>query len=163
MEISLIKPEDTKEFVEFYKKLTSETDFLMFSPEDTAARADAEEEFIKNYDDFKQVFLARENGKIVGYLGIGRSHLSRISHVAEFTLGVLNDYKRQKIATKLIEAAEKWARDHDILRMELTVVSTNEPAIELFHNTGFEEECMRQQTVKIGNTFYDEYTMSKML
>ncbi len=163
MEISLIKPEDTLDFIAFYKKLTAETDYLLFSPDETEERAQMEESFIKNYNAFKQVFLARENGQIVGYLGIMHSHLSRITHVAKFTVGVLETHKRQKIATQLIETSEKWAREHDITRLELTVITIDEPAVELFRKTGFEEEGTRRQSVKIGNTYYDEYMMSKIL
>lgn len=63
MKIRLIKPSDTEKFVDFYKKLVRETDYLMFSPEKVSAKADVEGKFIENYDDYKQVF--KEEGGIV--------------------------------------------------------------------------------------------------
>ena len=53
MKIRLIKPSDTEKFVDFYKKLVRETDYLMFSPEEVSAKADVEGKFIENYDDYK--------------------------------------------------------------------------------------------------------------
>ncbi len=163
MKISLLKPSDTKEFVEFYKELTAQSDHMMFSDEETKKLAKKEEEFIKKYDDFKQVFIARSDDKIVGYLGIGRSHLEKLTHIGKFTVGVLDEYKRQKIATELIETAEKWAKDKGVKRLELTVVTSNEPAVELFKKVGFEEEGIRRKSVKIGTKYVDEFMMSKML
>lgn len=47
MEIRLIQPSDSKAFVAFYKKLTSETDYMLFTPAETSQKAAKEEDFIK--------------------------------------------------------------------------------------------------------------------
>lgn len=163
MEIRLIQPSDTKAFVAFYKKLTSETDYMLFTPAETSQKAAKEEDFIKKYDDYKQVFIAEEDGKIVGYLGIGRSHLEKLTHVAKLTVGVLEDHKRQGIATKLIKFAEKWAKEKGVKRLELTVVTKNKPAVTLFQKTGFKEEGTRKKSMKIEEKYFDEFLMAKTL
>ncbi len=163
MEIRQIQPSDTKAFVAFYKKLAAETDYLPFTPEETDKKAAQEEDYIKKYDDYKQVFVALEDDKIVGYLGIGRSHLEKLNHVAQFTVGVLEDHKRQGIATKLIQFAEKWAKEKGIKRLELTVVTQNKPAVTLFRKTGFKEEGTRQKSMKIEEKYFDEFLMAKTL
>lgn len=161
MEIRLIEPSDTKKFVDFYEKLVSETDYLMFTPEETSDKEDQEEEFIKKYNDYKQVFIALDDDQIVGYLGISRSHLSKINHVAKFTVGVLEDHRRQGIASKLISFAEKWAKEKGISRIEITVITENEPAVALFEKNGYEKEGTRKNSVNIDDELYDEFFMAK--
>ncbi len=163
MEIRQIKPADSKEFVEFYKQLTSETDYMTFSPDETEEKAKQEEEFIKKYDDYKQVFIAVEDDQIVGYIGIGRSHLERLNHVAKLTVGVLEDYKRQGIATKLIKFAEKWAKEKGVKRLELHVITKNKPAVALFQKTGFKEEGTRKKSMKVEEKYFDEFLMAKTI
>lgn len=159
MEIRLIKPSDTQKFVDFYEKLARETDYLMF----TSEKAAEEEKFIRNYNDYKQVFIAVEDDNIVGYLGISRSRLSKAAQTAKFTIGVLNDCKQQGIATQLIKFAENWAKEKGIRRLELTVVTENKPAVSLFEKTGFEKEGTRKNAVRINGGLYDEYFMAKAI
>lgn len=161
MEIRPIQATDTKDFVAFYKKLTSESNYLTFSPDETEKKAAKEEDFIKKYDDYKQVFIALEDDKIVGYIGIGRSHLFRLNHVAKFTVGVLEDYKRRGIATQLIKFAEKWAKEKGVKRLELSVITKNKEAVALFQKTGFKEEGMRKKSMKIDEKYFDEFLMAK--
>lgn len=163
MEIRLIKPSDTQKFVDFYEKLARETDYLMFTPEEVSEKAAEEEKFIRNYNDYKQVFIAVEDDNIVGYLGVSRSRLSKTAQTAKFTIGVLNDCKQQGIATQLIEFAENWAKEKGIRRLELTVVTENKPAVSLFEKTGFEKEGTRKNAVRINGEFYDEYFMAKAI
>lgn len=163
MEIRLIEPSDAKNFETFYEKLLTETDYLMPTSEETSTREGKEEEFIKKYDDYKQVFVAVEDDKIVGYLGIKRSHLAKLKHMAKFTVGVLEEYQRKGIASKLIEQAEKWAKDKGITRMELTVISENEAGIGLFEENDYEEEGTRKDSVKMKDDTYDEIYMGKGL
>ena len=39
MEIRKIRPADAEKFVEFYEKLVKESDYLMFTPKETAEKA----------------------------------------------------------------------------------------------------------------------------
>lgn len=163
MEIRSIKTSDTKQFVEFYKKLAKETEFLMFSPDEVSQKESQEEHFIKSYDDFKHVFLAVDKNKIVGYLGIARSHLKKLKHSAKFTVGVLDDHKRQGIATQLIEYAENWAKEQGIKRLELTVITGNKPAVAFFKKNDFDQEGTRKKSVNLDDEYFDEYFMAKAL
>lgn len=80
----------------------------------------------------------------------------KLTHVAKLTVGVLEDHKRQGIATKLIKFAEKWAKEKGVKRLELTVVTKNKPAVALFQKTGFKEEGTRKKSM-------NEFLMAKTL
>ena len=51
MEIRKIRPADAEKFVEFYEKLVKESDYLMFTPKETAEKAKQEQKYIEDYDD----------------------------------------------------------------------------------------------------------------
>ncbi len=163
MEIRKIRPADAEKFVEFYEKLVKESDYLMFTPKETAEKAKQEQKYIEDYDDYKQVFVATEGERIVGYLGISCSHLSKLKHTARFTVGVLRDSQRQGIADKLIAFAENWAREKGVGRLEITVVTDNLPAIALFEKHHYEREGIRKKAVSFDDKYADEYFMAKVI
>ncbi len=167
IEIRPIEPEDTKEFVKFYEKLAKESDYLPFTPDEVEDNMEKEEEYIKKYNDYKQVFIAidedDDDEKIVGYLGISRSHLSRLTHTAKLTVGVLDEHKRNGIATQLLEYAEGWAEENDVTRLEINVLDGNEPAIKLFQKNGYVQEGVRKGSFMIDDETGDEIFMAKML
>lgn len=161
MEIRPIQATDAERFIAFYRQLATETEFLPFTAEEVEEKAEKEVEFIRRYNDYKQVFIALEGEKITGYLGISRSTLARLTHSAKLTVGVLAKYHRQKVATKLLKFAEEWAKKHNIRRLELSVTTTDRPAVELFNKTGFTEEGILKGSFKLKNKDADEYLMAK--
>ena len=50
MEIRKIRPADAEKFVEFYEKLVKESDYLMFTPKETAEKAKQEQKYIEDYE-----------------------------------------------------------------------------------------------------------------
>ena len=51
---------------------------------------------------------------------------------------------------------------HDLHRLELTVVTENQGAVALYKKQGFEIEGAKQDSLFIGNQFYDKYYMAKI-
>lgn len=163
MEIRKIRPADAEKFVEFYEKLVKESDYLMFTPKETAEKAKQEQKYIEDYDDYKQVFVATEGERIVGYLGISRSHLSKLKHTARFTVGVLRDSQRQGIA----DQADRFCR-------KLGEGKGRRPAGNyggyrqssgncLFEKHHYEREGIRKKAVSFDDKYADEYFMAKVI
>ncbi len=162
MEIREIQPEDSEKFAEFYEQLAEESEYLPLAPEEMAEKLEKGALEEKN-NGRKKVFLAVEDEKIIGYLAIARSRLERLMHVAKLTMGVLEEYQRQGVATKLLKYAEKWAEDNDIKRLELTVVENNESAVEFFEEMDYDDEGTRKGSVKHEDDYIDEIYMAKIL
>ncbi len=162
MEIREIHQEDLEKFEEFYTQLAEESDYLPLAPEEMAEKLEKGAMEEKNKAR-KKVFLAVEDEKIIGYLAITRSRLERLTHVAKLTLGVLEEYQRQGVATKLLEHAENWAEENDIKRLELTVVEDNEPAVGFFEEMDYDDEGTRKGSVKHEDDYIDEIYMAKIL
>lgn len=82
------------------------------------------------------------DGKVVGQLGLQVCQRPRRRHVAEFGMGVREEFQGQGIGSALLrsalEMADNWL---NIRRVELTVYPSNEAAIALYERFGFEVEA----------------------
>jgi ribosomal protein S18 acetylase RimI-like enzyme len=85
-----------------------------------------------------------DGGSVVGVLGISPSvHFTgeRDGYVGE--LAVATDAARRGIGRTLIEAAEAWARDHDLAHLTLHTGARNAGARAFYAALGFVEEEVR--------------------
>lgn len=163
MEIRLIGLSDAEKFVNFYDKLIRETDYLLPTIEESLKTVEQQENSIKKCGDYKQVFIALEDNKIVGFMGISRSPMSKVKHIANFAIGVLNDYKKRGIASKLMSFAEKWLKEKDVKRIEMTVIDENKTAITCYEKNGYKHEGTREKSISMNGKFYDELFMAKLI
>ena len=163
MKIKIIELADAEKFVNFYNKLIKETDYLLPTVEEASKTVEQQENSIKKCCDYKQVFIAEENNIIVGFMGITRCPMTKVKHIANFAIGVLSDYRQQKIASKLLSFAEQWLKEKGVKRIEMTVIAENKPAIACYEKNGFKHEGVRTKSIKIKDRFYDEFFMAKLI
>ena len=163
MEIRLIEPTDAAKFVTFYDKLIRETDYLLPTVVEATTTVEQQENFIKKCGEYKQIFVAIDEGDIIGFMGISRSSMAKAKHVADFAIGVLNTYKRQGVASQLLEFAENWLREKGVKRMEMTVITENKPAIFCYEKNGYKREGVREKSINMNGKFYDEFFMVKFI
>jgi RimJ/RimL family protein N-acetyltransferase len=90
------------------------------------------------------VYVADDDGRIVGRLSIARDIHPASQHVADLGLMVAADYRRRGIGRALLDQAVAWARDAGVQKLELHVFPWNEPAIRLYESFGFEQEGLRR-------------------
>jgi len=109
------------------------------------------------------VFLAQEDDTYIGYLMVISGHSTSIKHVARIFISVSPNNRRHGVGLKLFKNMEEWAKNSGIHRLELIVVSSNDPAIKLFQKCGFEIEGLKKNSLKVGGQFFHEYIMAKIL
>ena len=110
------------------------------------------------------IFVAeRENNELVGYLFAIGGNAKRNKHSAFIVVGISENYRGQGVGTKLFKELEKWATQHDIHRLELTVVTRNQAGLSLYKKMGFEVEGTKRHSLFINDEFVDEYYMSKLI
>lgn len=160
MEIRRLIDTDVKEFYNCLKIIDSETDFMMFEPDERAWNG---EKLAKNLKDENNLFLgAIEDEKIVGFLSVQRGAFRRIRHTAYVIIGIQKNYCNRKIGTKLFEILDDWAIKNGIIRLELTVECENKLAIKLYEKMGFSIEGTKKKTMYVNGKYVDEYMMSKI-
>ena len=106
------------------------------------------------------VFVAEEEGRIVGRLSIARDQHPASRHVADLGLMVARSHRRRGIGTQLLEAALDWARHSEVRKLELHVFPHNEAAIKLYENFGFVQEGYRRGHYRRGNEYVDAILMA---
>lgn len=79
-------------------------------------------------------WVARYDDQVIGMIGVQHTAQS----VAEIRrLRVRHDFRRRGVATKLMEQAVAFCRQHGYLKVILDVRIEREPAIKLFEKFGF--------------------------
>lgn len=87
----------------------------------------------------------------------------RTQHEAVVYLGVKKYYQKHGVGQALINSIEAWSLNHNIRRIEATVVTENSRAIELFKGTGFTIEGELKDKLFINGRYFNEYVMAKIL
>jgi RimJ/RimL family protein N-acetyltransferase len=106
------------------------------------------------------VFVAEEDGLIVGRLSLSRDPHPASRHVADLGLMVAADHRRRGIGRRLLEEAVAWAREAGVTKLELHVFPWNEAAIRLYESAGFEREGYRKAHFRRGDELVDAVLMA---
>jgi RimJ/RimL family protein N-acetyltransferase len=106
------------------------------------------------------VFVAEDEGAIVGRLSIARDEHPASRHVADLGLMVAASHRRRGIGTALLQAAVQWARTAGVTKLELHVFPWNTAAIALYERFGFEREGYRKSHYRRGDDYVDAVLMA---
>lgn len=162
-----LNAEDVESFWDFLNSLDNETNYMMYEPQERIQSSNIQElrddiqRNVTNGNDFLQI--AMEDNKIIGYIRAERGKFKRIFHTAYVVIGILRNYSGKGVGTTFFENLDKWARENDVSRLELTVECHNEAAKHLYEKSGFEIEGVRAKSMYVEGRFVDEYYMAKIL
>jgi RimJ/RimL family protein N-acetyltransferase len=106
------------------------------------------------------VFVAEDQGRIIGRLSLARDGHPASYHVADLGLMVAAEYRRQGVGRALLEQAVEWARGTGIRKLELHVFPHNEPAIKLYESFGFVREGYRRNHYRRDGDYVDAILMA---
>ncbi|MFL5919308.1 MAG: GNAT family N-acetyltransferase [Gaiellaceae bacterium] len=106
------------------------------------------------------VFVAEDDGHIVGRLSIARDQHPASRHVADLGLMVAMSHRRRGIGTALLDAAVRWGRTSGVRKLELHVFPWNHAAIALYEKFGFEHEGYRKDHYRRGDEYVDAILMA---
>ena len=160
-----IKVEDAASFLQLSKQLDEETKFMLYEPGERKTTAEQQEQMIHRFiqNEKATIFVAIEEEKIVGFILVNGNNIQRKRHVAAIVIGILQECSGRGIGTSLFKEVEKWAKLHDVWRLELTVMAHNTRAQALYKKAGFEKEGVKKAALIIDGKGIDEYEMAKLL
>ena len=168
----LIRPlqtEDAEAMIHLIRTADCETPFLARNPGEFNVTVENEKKIIanalSNHD--AALFAAEYHGQIVGHCSVAlvRSR-QRFRHRAEVAFVLLKDYWNLGIGGKMMQTCLDWCRDHSVNQIELTVVTQNERALNMYKSFGFGFEICGTVPHALcypDGSFADEYMMIKQL
>jgi RimJ/RimL family protein N-acetyltransferase len=165
MNIRAIRESDSEQFLLLGKLLDEETQFMMLEPGERTMTIEEQTQRIRNIlsQDNQMIFVVEHENQLVGFLGALGGSYRRNHHCAHIVIGIRENFAGQGIGKQLFETLEKWAMDHKLHRLELTVMSHNERAIWLYQKMGFKTEGIKQDSLWVNDKYVDEYYMAKIL
>ena len=163
MNIREIQEKDAESFLNLLLELDHETKFMMLEPGERKNDPEVTRSIIKKNLKDSFMYVAEEEDKLFGFLNGQRGSANRIKHTAYIVIGILSSHRGKGIGKKLFEELEKWFEENDIKRLELTVMTHNEKAINLYKKMGFKIEGVKEHSILMEGKFIDEYYMGKIL
>ena len=165
MLIRRIQFNDAKQFLRLRLQLDEETQFMLFEPGERSIDIEEQRHQIEQVllSENHMIFVAEHEDQLVGYLGASGGYARRVRHRVEIVIGILEAFTGQGIGSQLFILMEKWAREKQLHRLELTVMTHNAAGVALYKKQGFTIEGLRQHAMVMNNRYVDEYYMAKLL
>ncbi|WP_243521782.1 GNAT family N-acetyltransferase [Bacillus pseudomycoides] len=156
-----IQIEDTAAFLQLGKQLDEETSFMLLEPGERDTTVEQQKNMIKRFieNNNSTIFVAVEGEQLVGFILANGGNVQRSKHAAAIVIGILQGYSGKGIGTALFKEIERWAKSHDVWRLELTVMAHNTRAQALYKKAGFEKEGVKKTSLIVGGKNIDEYYM----
>ncbi|WP_174615474.1 GNAT family N-acetyltransferase [Virgibacillus ihumii] len=161
-----IKTSDAEKFSNLTPQVEAESEYMLWEAGERNVQIEQQLKMIEGIEqkDNSTILVAEKDNKdLVGFLMSVGGNAKRNKHSSYIVMGILKEYRGKGIGTKLFEELERWALNHNIHRLELTVVTRNEAALSLYKKMGFEIEGTKRHSLCIDGEFVDEYDMSKLL
>lgn len=153
---------DTQAILQSYNQALKETEYLAGIP-DLISEED-EELYIKNIIDSEDTWMivAFHENKVVASASVSGKE-GKFAHRATCGLYVLKDYWNLGLGTHLMYWIVNTALTNGYEQVELTVVSENKRAINLYEKFGFQIYGFKPRLIKYNDKYLNGYTMVRFL
>jgi RimJ/RimL family protein N-acetyltransferase len=160
-----IRESDARSFLGLCKQLDEENKFMLLEPGERKTTLEEQEKRIQEIlaRDNEIIFVAEEQGSLIGYLAAIGGSYARNRHEAYIVVGILEAFTSRGIGTALFQKLDAWAHYHHIHRLELSVMVHNTRGVGLYQKMGFEIEGRKKDSLLVDGAYVDEYYMGKLL
>ena len=107
--------------------------------------------------------IALDGDEAVGNLGMHGEAAPTRAHCARLGISVVPSHRNRGVGSALIQAGLEWAREREIVRVELFVDEANTGAIRLYERFGFVVEGRHLGMVRRHGRFVDALSMALWL
>lgn len=155
---------DAEKFWRLQKALDQETKFMMYEPDERLEDFKRMESLIQNAEENADFLLAADHdGEIVGFISAQKGMFHRKKHSAYVVVGIRKAFQGRGIGSEFFKRLDEWAREEQLKRLGLTVMTSNEAGLRLYLKHGFVIEGMKRASMLVDGVFVDEYYMGKVL
>ncbi|MBM7698740.1 GNAT family N-acetyltransferase [Kurthia huakuii] len=162
MNIRIATIDDARQLLEVIENADA-YDSVVFQLEEIDLREERIVKWMEDNKDFMTIFVAEEDGDIIGYLQLKRGVIHSTKHCGTIAIGVHSKARGSGVGTKLFEHMHEWARANQLHRLELMVLTNNVKAIFLFRKMGYKIEGTKQDAMWIDGRYIDEYSMTRFI
>ncbi len=158
--------EDSEPLLEYLKKSSGETEFLLRDPNDEFFTPEKEEDFLKTILESPNdlMIICEADGKIAGNCQLRFMARRKVKHRGSIGIALLKDYWGQGIGTKMFEELITAAKEQGLYQLELNFYEGNSRARALYEKMGFSIVGVHPDAVKLNDgRFLKEYLMIKRL
>ena len=108
--------------------------------------------------------VAEVAGSMVGFLEFENGHRRRTMHSGTLAIFIRKGWREKGIGTALMQTLLEWAAHNPIIvKVSLSVISSNARAIHLYQKLGFEIEGTCAREIRVGNDYLDKILMYKFV
>lgn len=132
MAIRQINPTQGLQFYQLMKQLDQETAYMLYLPDERTYDEKRQSDSIAAINQNGTVIGLFEEEQLIGTIVVSRSPLAKVHHTGYLVIGLLRAYCGKGLGGKLMDAAINWAQKNQLHRLELTVVTENQPAVALY-------------------------------
>jgi RimJ/RimL family protein N-acetyltransferase len=158
-------PGDAAAIIRTIKSASTERSYVLM--EQYGKNAESEEEYIRLIDCERCLLLvATIRGEVVGSLAAFQAdggENPRTAHVLQIGLHLAEAYRGLGVGSGMLHYVDAWAREHRFRKLEASIFTTNKRSLHLFTRSGFQEEGTRLKRLWVGNQYFDEVLMGKVL
>ena len=101
-------------------------------------------------------FVALVDGEVIGWVNLERREEAKLREVAYLTMGLLDEYRGQRIGSTLLDRAIAWASQHGFRKVASNIPATNQSAVEFLEDNGWKVEGTRPDHYTIDGQPVDE-------
>ncbi|WP_137287065.1 GNAT family N-acetyltransferase [Halorussus salinisoli] len=153
------RQEDLSGIVGAIRRVAEQGSYIV--AESVADEIDHDEALLRHNEiESRMFFVATVDDDVVGWVHLYAPELDKLSHTAELTVGVLDNYQGLGIGSHLLERGLEWAATNGYEKVYQSAPSTNEYAIEFLKEHGWETEAVRENHYKIDDEYVDEVMMA---
>ena len=165
MEIYKLTPADWKGYRDLRREaLLENPEAFSETYENALQRTDAEwEEKMKTTT--SHIFVVRDGEEYVGMAGGFQEKGEKISH-AGYVWGVYlrKTYRGQGLGKQMMQALlSELQKNPEIKKIKLGVNTMQAAAVKMYESFGFKIVGTLQMEMRIGDTYFDEYVMEKII
>ncbi|QLG48333.1 GNAT family N-acetyltransferase [Natrinema halophilum] len=153
------RQEDLTGIVGAIRQVAEEKTYI--EAESVADEIDHENALLRHNElESRMFFVATVEDEVIGWVHLYAPELEKLSHTAELTVGVLEEYRGHGVGSHLLSRGLEWAGSNGYEKVYQSVPSTNEEAIAFLEAHDWDTEAIRRDHYKLEGHYVDEVMMA---